>query len=87
VTRCDFTCFSNQTYPNVVLELFIKEAHFSIRILGIMLHGIVINSFSSSTKTSGDSEYLLSGSLLVSFLLFLRELFKDFDLRWLYLLL
>ena len=44
MTGGDLACFRDQSYPDVILQLLIKEAHLRIGVLGVMGHCVVINT-------------------------------------------
>ena len=83
----NFACFSNKTYPDVVLQFLVKEAHFSIWVLIIMLHGGIIDSLGPVAQPCRYPKHLPSGPLLICLLLIFGQLFEYLDLWRFYLLL
>ena len=51
-----------------------------------MFHGSIVDSLGSVAETGRDSEHLLACPLFIGFLLILRELLKNLNLRGLDLL-
>lgn len=87
MSRSDFASFCNKANPQVILEFLIKEAHFSIWILGVVLHGDIVGSFRSCTQPTRHSKHLLTSTLSILLLVLLGQFFVYHNLwRFEYLL-
>lgn len=78
----NFACFSDKTYPQIVLQLFIEESHLGIGIRFCLFHAYFIKSPCPVTETGWNTKDLPSSALLVLLLLFFRHLLVNLDLRW-----
>ena len=87
MSRSDFARFCNEADPQVILELLIKEAHFSIGVLSVVLHGDIVGSFCSCTQPTRHSKHLLASTLSILLLVLLGQFFVYHNLwRFEYLL-
>jgi len=81
VSGSDLACLSNEANPEVILQHLIEEAHFGIRILGVVLHCDIIDTFCASTQPGWHPENLLTSTLPILFLLVFAEFLVNLDLR------
>ncbi len=81
MSRGNLTGLSDESDPEVVLQLFVKEAHLSIWVSVVVLHSLLVDPPCPITKSRRHPEDLSPRPLLVLLLLFFGELLINRNLR------